>query len=55
MNHVLLVCGSTEWWDWKPIWTSLRRFPPGTILRHGNARGADRMAGHVGERLGFVV
>lgn len=52
---VLLVCGSVEWQWWDPIWKALRRFPPGTVLRHGDARGADKMAGNVAGRLGFVV
>lgn len=51
----VLVCGPRVWTDWKPIVEVLRAFPQGTIIVHGDARGADKMAGAVARRLGFEV
>jgi hypothetical protein len=51
----VLVCGPRVWLDQKPIDEVLRQFPPGTIIVHGAARGADAIAGFVGELLGFEV
>lgn len=51
----VLVCGPRKWLDQKPIAEVLRQFPPGTIIVHGAARGADSIAGFVGELLGFEV
>jgi hypothetical protein len=33
----------------------LRQLPPGTIVVHGGARGADTIAGDVARQLGFIV
>lgn len=41
--------------DQKPIEEVLRQFPAGTIIVQGGARGADSIAGFVGEILGFEV
>jgi hypothetical protein len=43
------------WLEQKPIEAALRSFPKGTILVQGGARGADSIAGFVGELLGFEV
>ena len=51
----VLVCGSRDWVDQAAIERELRKLPPGTILVHGAARGADNIAGYVGKRLGFIV
>lgn len=51
----ILVSGSRNWLAQKPIEAVLRRFPAGTILVHGDARGVDRIAADVGRRLGFIV
>jgi hypothetical protein len=51
----VLVCGSRNWVEQKPIEEELRKLPPGTILIHGGCRGADNIAGYVGEQLGFTV
>jgi len=34
---------------------ALRELPPGTVVIHGDAPGADRIAGFVAELLGFTV
>lgn len=39
----------------KPIEDRLRQLPPGTIIVHGGARGADSIAGYVAELLKFEV
>jgi len=51
----ILVTGSREWTNWAAIERELRRFPSGTILVHGAARGADSIADEIGHRLGFVI
>jgi hypothetical protein len=51
----LLVCGPRIWLEQKPIHEVLCKFPKGTILVQGGARGADSIAGFVGEILGFEV
>ena len=51
----VLVCGPRKWMDQKPIEEVLRQFPVGTIIVEGGARGADSIAGFVGEILGFEV
>jgi len=51
----ILVSGDREWDDIETIHEVLRHFPPGTILIHGDARGADTIAKLIGEELGFDV
>jgi len=51
----LLVTGSRVWLDTWLIEQHLAKFPKGTVLVHGDAKGADRIAGRVGQRLGFDV
>lgn len=51
----VLVCGSRDLVDQAPIERELRKLPPGTIIIHGAARGADNIAGYVAKRLGFIV
>lgn len=51
----VLVCGPRKWMEQKPIEEVLRQFPAGTIIVQGGARGADSIAGFVGEILGFEV
>lgn len=51
----VLVCGARDWLSQKPIEDVLRGFPTGTVIVHGAARGADTIAGYVGELLGFEV
>jgi hypothetical protein len=51
----ILVTGSRDWTNWAAIERELRRFPAGTILVHGAARGADSIADEIGYRLGFVI
>jgi hypothetical protein len=51
----VLVCGSRTWHRGDVIRRMLRQLPRGTIVMHGGARGADRMAGAVATQLGFPV
>ncbi len=51
----VLVTGSRDWTDWSVIANRLKRYPKGTILIHGGARGADTMAGCIAAAMGFVV
>lgn len=52
---VVLVCGDREWNSYKPIYSRLRDLPPGTIIVHGDCRGADKMSGFVAKQYGFEV
>lgn len=51
----VVVCGSRSWRDWSALEAALTRLPRGSQVVHGDARGADRMAGSVAERLGHYV
>lgn len=51
----ILVCGSRKWDNSKSIRDALARFPAGTVLIHGDCRGADKMADTIGKQLGFDV
>jgi hypothetical protein len=51
----VLVCGSREWRRVEPIRERLRALPRGTVVLHGGARGADRIAGVIAAGLGFEV
>jgi hypothetical protein len=51
----VLVCGSRGWEDHQAIRDSVERLPPGTVVVHGNARGADLIAAHYAGAMGFEV
>lgn len=52
---LVLVTGSRDWTDAEAVRRELCRLPPGSIILHGNARGADQLAGQVAADLGFDV
>lgn len=58
-RRVLLVCGSRSWVDRGLLIAALDQVQadhgPFTVLVHGAARGADRMAGEWAERRGIEV
>lgn len=51
----VLVCGSRDWTRWEVIRRELMKLPPGTIIVHGRARGADMLADEVAKSLGLSV
>ncbi len=51
----VVVCGSRGWKDWATLRAALAILPAGTQIVHGDARGADRMAGHVAASLRHFV
>lgn len=51
----ILVCGDRNWTDFNSIHRRLCSFPEGTVLLHGDCRGADRIAADIGYMLKFVV
>lgn len=57
MRTAVLVSGSREWTDRSTIYERLSRYPQGrgTILIHGDAMGADIIAGMCGGSLSFCV
>jgi len=55
MAERVLCCGDRNWTDKAKIRLALEQLPPGTVIIHGDARGADRLSGEVAEELGFEV
>jgi hypothetical protein len=52
----VIICGSRHWADYAYIEQVMReRLGPGDVVIHGAARGADTMAGIVGEEMGLEV
>ena len=51
----ILVCGDRDWRDMSIIERELKKFPLGTIVIHGAAKGADILGGFVADKLGFEV
>ena len=52
----LLICGDREWNREAPIRKVLEQYDPKTTeVIHGDARGADRMAGRIADEMGFKV
>jgi lactam utilization protein B len=51
----VLVTGATAWRDAERIREELRRLPMGSIVIHGDAPGADALAGQVARELGLTV
>ena len=52
---LVLVCGSRGWNDRDAIERRLPDLPPDTVILHGGARGADRLAGDVAKALDLCV
>lgn len=53
---VILVCGDRDWNSWDVIRETLRGLGPNTIIVHGDARGADKMAGWMAKNeFGYMV
>lgn len=51
----VLVCGSRDWTDVGCIQAALRQLPAGSVIVHGAAPGADRLAAGVARVFGFSV
>jgi hypothetical protein len=51
----VLVTGATAWRDIERIREELGRLPAGSIVIHGDAPGADALAGQVARNLGLTV
>lgn len=51
----VLICGSRDWTDRGLIHDWIARLPKGTIVIHGGAKGADRIAGEEAEAFGLEV
>lgn len=50
---LVLVCGSRDWKDRDIIRARLEKLPGGTVIMHGECRGADMIADSVASELGF--
>lgn len=53
IRWVVLVTGSREWSDYERMARCLERYPEGTLVIHGGARGADEMAGVIARTYRF--
>lgn len=51
----VLITASREWTDHALMFERLKRYPKGTILIHGGARGGDRIAASIGRQFGFII
>jgi len=51
----VLVCGDRSWSDRDTVHQRLAQLPPGTVVIHGDCKGADKIAGTVAEELGLAV
>mgnify|MGYP001568082413 CR=1 FL=1 len=51
----VLICGDRDWWEMMPIVRVIDLLPEGTIVVHGAARGADRIAGKIASAGGFAI
>jgi len=51
----IIVAGDRNWKRMDIIERELKKFPSGTIVIHGDAKGADTLGGFVADKLGFKV
>ena len=51
----VIVAGAADWTDGEAIARELAKLPPGATVIHGDAPGADALAGAAAARLGFSV
>lgn len=51
----VLICGDREWTAQVPVQRLICGLLKGDVVIHGDARGADRMAGHIAETVGLTV
>lgn len=51
----VIVAGASGWTNREAIEGELAKLPAGTIVIHGDAAGADALAGEVAARLGLAV
>ena len=51
----VLICGDRKWVNVKPIKEFLENLPRSTIIIHGGAEGADKIAGRIATSLGMEV
>lgn len=49
----VLVCGSRGWIDYTAVYSRIGELPPGSIVIHGGARGADLLADQAARAHGF--
>ena len=52
-KHIIYVIGSTRWTDEESIRKYLSAFAKGTVVMHGDSKGADEIAGRIATELGF--
>ena len=52
---IVLICGSRDFTDRERIRLRMAQLPPGTVIVHGAARGADTIAGEIAAEMGLEV
>jgi hypothetical protein len=55
MRMRVIVAGATAWSDAEAVRRELARLPAGAVVVHGDAPGADALAGLVAAQLGLAV
>jgi len=51
----VLICGDRNWRELQPIADCIESLPLDTVIIHGNARGADKMADGLAHYRGLIV
>ena len=51
----VIICGSRYWSDRDMILDFMKTLPKDTVIIHGNANGADTIAGEIGKELNLEV
>lgn len=52
---VILICGDRNWNNFEIIEKFIKKLLKGTIIIHGDCRGADKIAGYLAKKYGFEV
>jgi hypothetical protein len=51
----VLICGDRNWNNFRLIEEFIVTLPEGSIIIHGNCRGADKISGYLGRQHGYHV
>ncbi len=51
----VIICGDRYWTDYDAIEKYIRTLPPRSTIIHGDCKGADKIAAHLGEGYGHEV
>jgi hypothetical protein len=54
-TNKIVICGDRNWSDFTLIEQVIRQYPKTTEIVEGDCKGADKIAGCVGRKLGYIV